>query len=1241
MDGSPFVVSALINGNSYAQTLIDSGCAAYGTVSKHFANRHHLERLRISPRTLEGVNHESKNAITEVARVDMDIDGHRQAGVFLYVIPDQRTYDVIMGKPWMEQEDVVLSPRRAKITIHSSGTEIWSDNFENRRKPTLDCTQVTAQVFRGYIRRTRRQPNVQLFGCSLHDIEKALRVKTPTDPRTKLPAEYQDFLTLFDHKKADQLPPFRKGVDHEINLETDPNGRELEPPYGPMYNMSRDELLVLRKTLTELLDKDFIRVSQSPAAAPVLFAKKPGGGLRFCVDYRALNAITKKDRYPLPLFNETLRALTTARWFTKLDVRAAFHKIRVKAGDEWKTAFRTRYGLYEWNVTPFGLTGAPATFQRYMNWALRKYLDDFVSAYIDDVLIFSSGSLEDHRTKVRKVLACLDEAGLQLDIDKCEFEQHSVKYLGFIISAGKGIEMDPAKVKAISDWEPPKTVKAIRSFLGFANFYRRFIPNFSDLARPLTTLTRKGALFQWNEKEQNAFQALKQTFVQAPVLAQFSPDAETILEADSSGWAVGGVLSQYDEARNLRPVAYFSKKNLPAECNYDIGDKEMLAIIRCLEEWKAELRSVQSFTILTDHKNLQQFMTKRRLTERQIRWAQYLADFNFQLTWRPGVAAITPDALSRREQELPTEGDERLIEREMQIFDPRTNQISQAIKDADSVIKVARVTVAPTTVAPTDLAPEPSRIPLLEDEELRDLWKETMDQDPQFEETWITVSDQRPSFPKELNLRLSIAECQIINGVLCYRGRYWVPNGEPLRTKIMQTIHDSAMSGHPGRHSMLDLMSRSFFWPNVSQDVRRFVRNCAVCGQAKPWREKKQGLLKPLPVPDRVWSEISMDFITDLPPGKTTGATCLMVICDRLGKGKIYEAMVSTTAEAVAQRFLDRFVRYHGFPAAIVSDRGVQFVSQFWKRLCQRLDIKRRLSTAYHPETDGTTERANQELEIYLRSYGNYAQDNWEDLLPMAELASNNRTATATGVSPFFLNHGYHAEIIPTNGPPTQSRPDQASPIERADNIANKLKETVEWCNVALASAQEQYERYTNRRLRPSVQLKVGDRVWLNLRNLKTGRACKKLDWKNGQFRVTRVISAHAYELDTPQGIHNVFHISLLRSASEDAWPSQVNQQQGPPAIFTEDGAEEYEIEDIAQARTYKNQRQVLVKWTGYTKPTWEPIDAMAETAALGRFEAAYGPARENDGPAPRARRRKRGVLSRAAARRTSSEPRS
>jgi hypothetical protein len=422
---------------------------------------------------------------------------------------------------------------------------------------------------------------------------------------------------------------------------------------------------------------------------------------------------------------------------------------------------------------------------------------------------------------------------------------------------------------------------------------------------------------------------------------------------------------------------------------------------------------------------------------------------------------------------------------------------------------------------------------------------------------------------------------------------------------------------------MQAIASRDFFWPNISQDIRRFVRNCDQCGGAKPWREKKRGLLKPLPIPERIWTEISMDFITDLPPGNLTGGTNCLVITDRLGKGKMYECMKTVTAEAVADRFIRSYVRHHGFPRAIVSDRGTQFISRFWNRLCTKLGIQRRLSTAYQPETDGATERANQELEIYLRMYGTYAQDNWEELLPMAELSSNSKDSSATGISPFFLQHGYDVPIIDTEEP-REDRTD--SPITRADNILQKLRAAQDWCATAMAVAQERYSRYADQTRQPATALRVGDLVWLNLKNIRTDRPSKKLDWKNAKYRVTEIISPHAVRLNTPPGIHNVFHIGLLRLASSDPLP---NQNAGPyeaPGVLQDDGSEEYEVEEVVRARTKRNERQVLVKWKGYRKPTWEPLDALQDTVALQVYEDQYGPASTNDGPQP-GRRRRGGVL--------------
>ncbi|MDA4133781.1 MAG: ribonuclease H family protein, partial [Thaumarchaeota archaeon] len=284
---------------------------------------------------------------------------------------------------------------------------------------------------------------------------------------------------------------------------------------------------------------------------------------------------------------------------------------------------------------------------------MRKYLDDFATAYLDDVLIYSSGSRADHEAKVWQVLGSLRDAGLHLDPAKCEFGVKQVKYLGFIVKAGEGIACDPEKQRAIREWEAPTNVKGVRSFLGFANYYRVFIPEYARITKPLDALLRKGAPFHWGSAETEAFEELRRRFCEAPILRQWDPALRTFLETDCSGYALGGVLSQESPDGARHAVGYHSQRLSPAEYNYAIHDKEMLAIIRCLEAWSAELKSGDPFTVLTDHRNLRYFMTRQKLTERQSRWAADLAQYNFKLDYRPGSECVVPDALSRREQDLP------------------------------------------------------------------------------------------------------------------------------------------------------------------------------------------------------------------------------------------------------------------------------------------------------------------------------------------------------------------------------------------------------------------------------------------------------------------------------------------------------------------------------------------------------------------------------------------------------------
>ncbi|UTT96377.1 hypothetical protein NDA17_005203 [Ustilago hordei] len=440
-------------------------------------------------------------------------------------------------------------------------------------------------------------------------------------------------------------------VEHDLHLELIEGGK---PPQGPLYLKGPKEMSELRRYLDENLEKGFIRPSKSLARSPVLFIPKKDGGLRLCVDYRGLNEITVKNRAPLPLIEEQLFLPRKARIYTKLDLRAAYNLIQIAKGDEWKTAFGTQLGLYEYLVMPFGLANAPAHFQSFINDIFRDIIGVYVVVYLDDFLIFSDTE-EAHVKHVTEVLTRLRSNRLFAKLSKCEFHTKTVEFLGYIIKP-MGIEMDPEKVHTVKEWPMPESIHDIQRFLGFANFYQRFIAHFAHIAKPLTSLVKPiewFKKFELPEEAQQAFHKLIQAFTSAGVLQHFDYHLPTRLETDASDFAIAGVLKQEHEGR-WHPVAFYSRKMSSAEKNYEIHDKELLAVVACLTQWRHMLAGLPSqLVILTDHEALKYFKSQRCITGQQARWAILLADFDFILQYRPGDKGGEPDALTRRTDMQP------------------------------------------------------------------------------------------------------------------------------------------------------------------------------------------------------------------------------------------------------------------------------------------------------------------------------------------------------------------------------------------------------------------------------------------------------------------------------------------------------------------------------------------------------------------------------------------------------------
>ncbi|KAL0200738.1 hypothetical protein M9458_003925, partial [Cirrhinus mrigala] len=513
---------------------------------------------------------------------------------------------IILGHPWLIMHDPFISWTTNRI-VHWGAT----------------CQELCLQAKAGTCSGESEVPDVKLDG---------------------IPVSYRDLAEVFSKKQAARLPPHRP---YDLAIDLVPGA---VPPRGHLYSLSAAEHQAMEEYVAEGLRAGTIRPSSSPAAAGFFFVKKKDGGLRPCVDYRGLNQITIKNRHPLPLTNTALDALSGARFFTKLDLRSAYNLVRIREGDEWKTAFITPTGHYETLVMPFGLCNSPSVFQQFINDVLRDMLGRWCYAYLDDILVYSK-TLEEHTQHVRAVLRRLLAHQLYCKLEKCAFHQHTTTFLGFVISS-QGVAMDPQKLEAVRSWPLPTSLKQLQRFLGFANFYRRFIQGFSATAAPLTALTKPSrGDFQLTPEAIQAFKKLCHLFTTAPVLIHPNPAKPFVVEVDASDVGVGAVLSQRGPDEKLHPCSFFSRKFNPTQQRYGVGDRELLAIKWALEEWRHWLQGGSDpFTVWTDHQNLTVIRQTKQLNPRQARWALFFEHFHFHLSYRPGSKNTKADAISRQHQ---------------------------------------------------------------------------------------------------------------------------------------------------------------------------------------------------------------------------------------------------------------------------------------------------------------------------------------------------------------------------------------------------------------------------------------------------------------------------------------------------------------------------------------------------------------------------------------------------------------
>lgn len=1054
------------------------------------------------------------------------------------------------------------------------------------------------------------------------------RTKSATDPASVVPKTYHDLLDVFSKQSSDRLPPSRPGLDFKIELSGDPQSIG----YGHLSRMSEIASAEVKRYIQENKNKDFIEDSFSSISSPILLVHKPSGGIRFCVDYRKLNSVTKKDRYAIPLIDETVAMVRGARWLTKLDIRQAFHRILVDEGSRDLTTFQTKFGAYRYKVMPFGVANGPATWQRLINQCLMDFLDEFCVAYLDDILVYSK-TLEEHEAHVRRVLQRLRDWGLQVDVDKCEFHVQETKFLGVIVST-EGLRMDPGKTKAITEWAQPQTVRDIRSFLGFANFYRRFVHGFSKKAKPLTKLTGKDVPFVWGPEQQEAFDALKRSVTSAPILRHFNPALETIVETDASDINVGGVLSQKHPDGRTYPVAYFSRNMTPAESNYAIYDKELLAIMSALESWEPELKSTEeAFTVLTDHQTLQWFTTTKKLQRRQIRWNEQLAGYRFKIVYRPGKKNGKADALTRRTQDQVTAEDERDRYRYQTLLPAERlgasarHWVSEEAQRESETPQIGAITRSRRREQEANAEYEPVDHESA-DHETNDQYdsgslddsrsnnggsdtksnaSHSDDEDGNDDDYDSGIIEDVQSANRGQSCEMdqlreqasTVPSYEVKQGLLHVADRLYVPEQNNLRERLIRYTHQQPMMGHPGTARLWSALSTQYYFPKMREMIAREVKACHLCNQGRIHRGTN-GLLQPLPVGERPWEDLTMDFVTGLEKTKQ-GNDAVLVVCDQFSKAKHYIECSAqdgnTGAAAVADMLIKRVFSPHGLPKSIVSDRGPQFVAELWTEVVRRLKIRTKLTTPYHPQADGQTERANQEMEAYLRYYTNWRQNDWEDWLPIAELATNALVNASTGLSPFFICNGYEPRMGFDNSPPREGA------RRRAKQIAKTKAQTMEtiWKRTqAVLKLAKERQVYQANKSRHDHKIQSNDLVYIDTKHINTGRP-RKLGWRNlGPYRVDQVKGNWA-TLDLQEGsrIANRFNVERLHRYDENDVPAG-QQRLAPPPILDDEGRSTWAIEEVLDARINQwGDLQFRIEWEGYPADNtwWHADDGSLDSA--------------------------------------------
>lgn len=1150
-------LSMLFNGNvgnKTAKCLFDTGAigAPDGFISESFCHKLNAPITRTADEEHIQLADNQRATILGTVTLPLRLRKYYARHTFT-VLKMNASFDVILGDEWLSHNDAILKMKEATCTLKFKGQRILLHGVHKQVQPVLTsetpneeyppppqtpCVVLSALQ----MKRSLRKGSEIMALVQVKDVTETN--ESPDANPNLIPSEELDvLLAKYNDVLSDEIPGLPPERPIAVTIPLEPGAT---PPNRPYFRYSPREREEMQRQIESLLTKGLIQPSTSPFGAPVLFVKKPDGSLRMVIDYRALNKITVKNRYPLPRIDDLLDQLHGAKVFSSLDLLSGFWQLRIKDEDIPKTAFKTPFGLYEWKVLPMGLTNSPQIFSAAMADMFKGAIGKYVLVYLDDVLIFSK-TPEEHLEHLEHVLSTLRANKFYAKPSKCSFNQRELHYLGYIISAD-GIKVDDRKTKVIQEWPTPKNVSEIRSFLGLSNYFRRFIQGYSKMTAPLRKLTCEKTPWHWDDKCQFAFDDVKHALTHAPVLAHpdFNKPFHLITDACGSqgDGGLGAVLIQ-----DGRPIAYESRALIPAELNYSTTEQELLGVVHGLKIFRCYLEG-SKVVVTTDHKPNISYPTQSLWNRRQARWNDILQMYDIDWDYKPGRTNVA-DPLSRRHRLL--------------LQSPEPNQLTLAAIGG----------LSPRTVDPPESLVQPT---------LGDLLTPLVSQ--------IIAGYLQDSWFKDTK---HTAGLQHQNGLWYHDHQLVVPDISDIKDQIFSDSHSTPYAGHFGVNKTMANISKSFWWPNMKNDVTERIRKCEACQRNKGSQKAPAGLLQPLPIPTKQWASVGVDFVVALPL-TTTGFDAICVFVDRLTK-MVHLCPTHTTCTAVdtADLFINHVFRLHGMPMSIVSDRGSVFTSAFFTHLCKTLQITQLLSSAYHPQTDGQTERVNRVMEDTLRHFIAPTQDNWDKLLPLVEFAINNSKHESTKETPFFLNYG----INPSSPIEIQlPRPGSTAITTKVPGVlksVRNIQDSIKKARQCLEAAQQRQKTYADKRRSPTpIQIKAGNEVLLSTKHieLKHSGSKKLLPKFIGPFKVEKAINDVAFKLLLPttmSRVHPVFHVSLLKPYT----PS--GSVQPPPPILDEEGDIVYYVEFLLDKRTKKSGRkhitEYLVKWQGYDHEhnTWEP----------------------------------------------------